>query len=214
MRNKLPLPLLSLLFTLVLCHSLHLMSHACRTAFAQTSPKKNNALPYPNPCGWTGTLLLRHPCAVKPTRFWQLYDGLSEGSCYGMKSWRLSWLFGISELEDQLQNWSLYTDSASSGQNAGSNKLRLINQLTNLWHRDRLQGSLNFMISICLMLWLRQQWRSLSTRSQNSEKEQVSKSSELRIPTDSYEEDKIAYMIYKYFRAAGAYEAVQRDFRR
>ena len=37
----------------------------------------------------------------------------------------------------------------------------------------------------------------------------MSKSNELKIPTDSYEEDKIAYMINEYFRATGAYEAVQ-----
>ena len=74
---------------------------------------------------------------------------------------------------------------------SGSKKLRLRNRLTNLWHGDRSQGSLIFLISICLMRWLRQPWRSLSTRSQTSEKEWVSKSSELRIPTDSYEEDNL-----------------------
>ena len=47
------------------------------------------------------------------------------------------------------------------------------------------------MISICLMRWLRQPWRSSSTRSQPSEKDWVSKSRKLRIPTDSYEEDKL-----------------------
>ena len=41
------------------------------------------------------------------------------------------------------------------------------------------------------------------------EKEYVSKSSALKSTTDSYEGDKIAYMIYEHFRATGAYEAVQ-----
>ena len=50
---------------------------------------------------------------------------------------------------------------------SGSKKLRLLNQLTNLWHRDRLEESLIFMISICLMRWLRQPWRSISARKTN-----------------------------------------------
>ena len=66
-----------------------------------------------------------------------------------------------------------------------------LNQLSNLWHRDRLRDSLNFLFSFCLMRWLRQPWRSFSTRNQISGKEQVSKSSELKIATDSYEEDKL-----------------------
>ena len=37
----------------------------------------------------------------------------------------------------------------------------------------------------------------------------MSQSRKLRIPTDSYEEDKIAHMIYEYFRATGAHETVQ-----
>ena len=37
----------------------------------------------------------------------------------------------------------------------------------------------------------------------------MSKSSVLKITTDSYEGDKIAYMIYKHFRATGAHEAIQ-----
>ena len=52
---------------------------------------------------------------------------------------------------------------------SGSKKLRLPNQLTNLWHRDRSQGSLIFLISISFMRWLRQPWRSISARSQTSE---------------------------------------------
>ena len=39
--------------------------------------------------------------------------------------------------------------------------------------------------------WLRQPWRSFSTRSQISDKEQVSKSSVLKNTTDSYEEDRL-----------------------
>ena len=52
---------------------------------------------------------------------------------------------------------------------SGSKKLRLPNQLTNLWYCDRLQGSLIFLISICFMRWLRQPWRSIPARSQTSE---------------------------------------------
>ena len=52
---------------------------------------------------------------------------------------------------------------------SGSKKLRLPHQLTILWHRDRLESSLIFLISICFMRWLRQPWRSISARSQTSE---------------------------------------------
>ena len=74
---------------------------------------------------------------------------------------------------------------------SGSKKLRMLKQVTNLWHRDRLRDSLNFLVSICLMRWLRQPRTRFSTRSQISGKEYVSKSNELRYPTDSYEEDKL-----------------------
>ena len=74
--------------------------------------------------------------------------------------------------------------------------------MTNLLlRRDRLQGNIIFLISICMMRWLRQPWRSSSTRSRLSEKKsKVSKSNELKILTDSYDE---------YFRATGAYGTVQ-----
>ena len=48
----------------------------------------------------------------------------------------------------------------------------------------------------------------LNTQS-NFRKKEVSKSSELRIPTDFLRGRQIAYMIYKYFRATGAFEKVQ-----
>ena len=98
---------------------------------------------------------------------------LSKNSYDRKESWKISWLYGISRLEVYLQNWSLSTNSRSSGHPpcSGSKKLRVPNQLTNLRHRHRFQGSRIFLISICLMRWLRQPWRSISTRSQTSEKE-------------------------------------------
>ena len=73
----------------------------------------------------------------------------------------------------------------------GSKKSRLRSQLTNLWHRDRLWREPISLTSICLMRWLRLHWKSFSTRRHISRNEQVSKSSELRIPTDSYEGDEL-----------------------
>ena len=75
----------------------------------------------------------------------------------------ISWLYGISKLASPLQNWSFVCEQQIfRSLCSGSNKLRLPNQLTNLW------GSTIFLISICLMRWLRQPWRSFSTRSQTS----------------------------------------------
>ena len=53
---------------------------------------------------------------------------------------------------------------------SGSKKLRFLNQLTNLWHPDRLRGDVIFLTTICLMQWLRLPWRSFSTRTFTSEK--------------------------------------------
>ena len=72
-----------------------------------------------------------------------------------------------------------------------SEKLRLQSLLTKLWQRDRLWSEPISLTSICLMRWLRLHWRSFSIRRYTSEKEYVSKSSVLRTPTDSYEEDKL-----------------------
>ena len=45
----------------------------------------------------------------------------------------------------------------------GSKKLRWQSQLTNLRHRDRLQGETISPTSICLMRWLRLHWKDFST---------------------------------------------------
>ena len=45
-------------------------------------------------------------------------DWWSEISYDGMESWRISWLYGISQLESRLQNWSLSKNSRSSDQYA------------------------------------------------------------------------------------------------
>ena len=52
------------------------------------------------------------------------------------------------------------------------------------------------------MRWLRLHWKSFSTRQSTFRQKQLSKSNELKILTDSYEED-------EYFRATGACETVQ-----
>ena len=138
------------------------------------------------------------------------YDGLSEKSFYGMESWKISWLCGISKLEGQLQNWGPSTNSRSSGPYAlDQGSWDCPNQLTNLWHRDRLQGSTIFLISICLMRWLRQPWRSFSTRSQISEN-RVNVEEQRAQKHDRFLRGRqIACMIYQYFRATGAYDAAQ-----
>ena len=73
----------------------------------------------------------------------------------------------------------------------GSKKVKWQNQLTNLLHRDRSQDSAIFLISRC------NDCVSLKKliNTQSTFRKRVSKSNELNIPTDSYEEDKIAYKI-------------------
>ena len=64
---------------------------------------------------------------------------LSENSCFEIKSWEISWLYEISKLENQLQDWGLSQNRRSSDHNVlDQREFRLRNQLTNLWHRDRL----------------------------------------------------------------------------
>ena len=92
---------------------------------------------------------------------------------------------------------------------SGSKKLRSQNQLTNLRHHDRLWCELISLTSICLMRCLRPRWRRFSSRRYPSEKEYVSKSSALKNTTGSYEEHNLRYVIYEFFHAAGACEAVQ-----
>ena len=75
---------------------------------------------------------------------------------------------------------------------SGSKKLTLLNQLTNLWHRDRLRGNMIFLTSICLMQWLRQPWKSFTRRSKKFLDHRFLRGRQ------------IAYMIYEYFLARGA----------
>ena len=94
--------------------------------------------------------------------FWEfsLWNGILESS---LTLWNFKAANCIPELgfvHDQPILRSLYS---------GSKKLRLPNCWRSLWHRDRLQGKLVFLISFCFMRWLRQPWRSISARSQSSE---------------------------------------------
>ena len=102
--------------------------------------------------------------------FSRWYDGLSENSCYGMESWKNAWLYGISKLDVQVQNWSLYANSRSSGHNAVDQRSwsSLMKWQTRHIAIDYRTDIL--MISICLIRWLRQLWRSSPTRSQPSER--------------------------------------------
>ena len=54
---------------------------------------------------------------------------------------------------------------------SGSKKLRSQNQLTDLWHRDRLWGETISPTSICLMRWLRLHWKNSQHARYTSEKE-------------------------------------------
>ena len=51
------------------------------------------------------------------TFFAQNYDGLSENFCLGIESWKISWLYRISKLENQLQDWRLSQNRRSSDHN-------------------------------------------------------------------------------------------------
>ena len=79
-------------------------------------------------------------------------------------------------------------------------------QVTLLWIKEFVSYSIDELVTSRSITG---QHNFLATRSQSSERELVSKSNELKIPTDSYEEDKNAYLIYEYFRATGAYETAQ-----
>ena len=87
--------------------------------------------------------------------FSQWYAGLSETSDFGNASWEITWLYGISKLENRRQEWGMQEQRILRSLCTESKKLRLQNQLTNLWHRDWLWGERISLTSICLMRWLR-----------------------------------------------------------
>ena len=92
----------------------------------------------------------------------------------------------------------------------GSKKLRWQSQLTNSWHRDRLQGEEISPTTICLMRWLRLHWKDFSTSMFSSEK-RVSVEEQCAQKYDRFLRGRQnAYIIYEHFRATGPYEAVQR----
>ena len=95
--------------------------------------------------------------------FSQWYDGSSENSYYGTDSWNISWLYGVSKLESQLQKWSLSTSSSRSSDHYALDQRSWDCKIN--WRTydidDRLQGKMIFLTSICLMRWLRQPRRML-----------------------------------------------------
>ena len=165
-----------------------------------------------------------------PLRFWDLIFQSRSGilnhtgetySLSGMMDYPrvliMEWNLGQFPDSAEFQSWKLdfrtevflWTQPILKSQCFGSKKLRCRNQLTNLLHRDRLQGNIIFLISICLMRWLRQPWRSSSTRSQPSG-ERVSVE-EQRAQNRFLRGRQIAYMIYEDFRATVQNDDVQ-DF--
>ena len=63
--------------------------------------------------------------------FSQWYDG-SENSCYGMQSWTISWLYGSSKLEVELQNCGLYANSRSSCHHAVDKEIEVAKSIDEL----------------------------------------------------------------------------------
>ena len=117
-----------------------------------------------------------------------------------------SWVYGISKLWNQLQNWKFSANSRSSDHYALDQRswdCQINSQSFDIAidYRETI-----FLISICLIRWLRQPWSSLSTRSHIFGKESVSKSRVRTNTNDSHEEDKFSTSIS---RATEAYEAVQ-----
>ena len=165
---------------------------------------------------FSGTTLPNRSCSVR-SYWWNLFSQrcgqFSEISGFGIASGKISWLYGISKLESQHQDWSMFQrQQIFSSQCNGSKKLRQQNQMTILRHRNRLQGEEISMIMICLMLWLRLRRRDFSTSIFASETEWVSKSSVAQKYDQFLRGRQIAYMIYGHFRATGAYELVQYTF--
>ena len=69
----------------------------------------------------TCTTLPKWRCILKSywwNLFSQWFDGLSETSDFGSASGKFSWLYGISKLEIQFQNWSMFETSRCSSHNA------------------------------------------------------------------------------------------------
>ena len=95
---------------------------------------------------------------------------MSEIPVFGIASWKISWLHGISKLEDKTSELSFaYEQPILRSQRSGSKKLRLLNSIDEFVTSRSIAGQ--FFFSICLMRWLRQPWRNFSTRSQISGKE-------------------------------------------
>ena len=129
------------------------------------------------------------------------YDGLSENSRYGMESWKIAWLWNFKAGKSTSELRFVHDQPILISLRSGSKKLRLPNLLTNLWHRDRLQGSLILLISICFMRWLCQAVNFPNKRKCR------------RAPAENSDQflqrRQIAFMIFEFFRATGAFEAVQ-----
>ena len=104
------------------------------------------------------------------------HSGMMDDPRIPMTEWNLwnfltLWIFKAGQSTSDLRFG--YEQPVLRSQCTGSEKLRLPNQWKNFWHRDRLQDSTIFLTSIWLLRWLRQPWRSFSTRSQISERVSV-----------------------------------------
>ena len=137
-------------------------------------------------------LILTVVCLIRITREFLLRNGIS-------------WLYGISKVgKSTSQLRFVHEQPIFRSPCSGIKEVETSsNQLTNLRHLDRLQGSTNFLISICLMRWLRQPWRSFSTRRSNFLK-RVSVEEQRAQKDDRFLRGRqIPYIIYEYFRATG-----------
>ena len=127
--------------------------------------------------------------------WWNLFsllcDGLSVNSYYGMESRKISWLYGISQLESQFQNWGLSKNSRSSDyyaldQRSWVSKINWRTCDVAIGCGERFTRFRYAWCDDCVCIEKVSQHTNTFPK-----KSMCRRSSELRISTDFYEEDKM-----------------------
>ena len=153
----------------------------------------------------TSTTLPKRGCSVRSywwNLFSQLCDRFSEISYFGIASGETPWPCGISKLESQLQNWSMFKDGTSSSHNA-------LDQRS--WDSKVNWRTYDIAIDCGAkrLLRLRYAWcdRKICLLPQKSKFWRAARSKYHRFLRGR----QIACMIYEHFRATWAFEAVYKD---
>ena len=158
-------------------------------------------------------------CTALPKRGWSVWSyrcnsfsqccgRLAGISDFGIPSGKITWLYGIKKLESQLQEWNMYQNSESSDQYA-------LNQRS--WDCKVNSQTCDIAIDCGAnrFPWLRHAWciasalkKHLSTHIHFRKRVSVEEQRDQKSDRFLWGRQ-IAYIIYWYFRATRAYEAVQ-----